>query len=75
MDIEKAILNPRSAFECPADVLNEQSLSREQKIEVLRRWEYEIREIEAAEDNNMGGGPSHLLYEILMILHRLTARG
>ena len=71
MDFEKAILNPGSEFACPEDVLNQQKISREQKIKILRRWEYDARELEVAEEENMGGGPPSVLSDILVALHRL----
>lgn len=73
MDIDKAMLDPDSVFACPADMLDEPSLNREQKIKILRRWEYDARELEVAEEENMGGGPPDILDEILAALHRLNA--
>ena len=72
MNIEKAIQNPGSEFACPDDILCEQSLTREQKIKILRRWEYDARELEVAEEENMGGGPPSMLDEILNALHCLN---
>jgi len=71
MDFEKAILNPGSEFTCPEDVLNQQTITREQKIKILRRWEYDARELEVAEEENMCGGPPSILRDILVALHRL----
>lgn len=73
MDIDKAMLDPVSIFASPDDVLSEQSLAREQKIKILRRWEYDARELEVAEEENMGGGPPGILDEVLHALHRLDA--
>lgn len=52
-DLEKAILNPAATFTKPQDVLNSEDLSREQKIEVLRRWEYDLRALQVAEEESM----------------------
>jgi hypothetical protein len=73
MNIEKAMLNPLSVFGCPDDVFEESSLSREQKIRILRRWEYDARDLEVAEEENMGGGPPSMLDEVIKVLHRLDA--
>ena len=73
MNIEKAMLNPGSVFARPADVLDEQSLTRDQKIMILRRWEYDARDLAVAEEENMSGGPPDLLDEIIRVLHRLDA--
>jgi hypothetical protein len=73
MNLEKAMLNPTSVFARPNDVLAEQTLTREQKIRVLRRWEYDARELEVADEENMGGGPPDVLDQVLKALHRLDA--
>ena len=73
MDIEKPISNPSNEFACPDDILCEQSLTREQKIKILRQWEYDARELEVAEEENMGGGPPSMLGEILRALHCLNS--
>lgn len=73
MDFKKALLNPAREFDRPMDVTTEQSLTQEQKIQVLRRWEYDALELEVAEEENMGGGSPSMLSEILDALHRLNA--
>ena len=73
MDLEKAMLNPRSEFSHPEEVLNQQTITREQKIKILRRWEYDARELEVAEEENMGGGPPSMLGDVLAALHRLDS--
>ncbi len=73
MDIEKAMLDPVSVFSCPDEVFDEPSLTPEQKIKILRRWEYDARELEVAEEENMAGGPPDILDEILRVLLRLDA--
>ncbi len=67
------MLDPTSIFACPSDVCDEQSLTRDQKIKILRRWEYDARELQVAEEENMGGGPEDVLDEVLLALHRLDA--
>lgn len=73
MDIEKAMFDPAGVFTCPDDVFGEPSLTREQKVKILRRWEYDARELAVAEEENMAGGPPNLLSDILQVLHRLNA--
>ena len=73
MNIEQAMLDPTSVFSCPDDVLDEQSLTREQKVKILRRWEYDARQLEVAEDENMTGGPPDLLDNIYAALNELNA--
>ncbi len=50
IDVKQAMLNPTSVFKDPTDVVADENLSRDQKIEILHRWEYDARELEVAED-------------------------
>lgn len=73
MDIDRFLSDPSSAFEHPNDVLVHSSLSRDQKFKVLKRWEYDARELEVAEEENMGGDSPSLLPDILKALRILNA--
>jgi hypothetical protein len=72
-DIQKALLDPASVFDSPGDVLKDESTSREQKIEILRRWEYDARELQVASEENMPGNNSDILDEVLDALNKLGA--
>ena len=74
MDFEKALIDPASEFSSSTNVCTEQSLTRDQKIQILRRWEYDARELEVAEEENMGGRGPDELDEILAALHQLNAK-
>jgi hypothetical protein len=50
MDIERAMLNPADEFVHSMGVLVEQALPDEQKIKILKRWEYDARQLEVAEE-------------------------
>ncbi len=73
MDFEKAKLDPSSAFESPAAVCTASELDQAQKVEILRRWEYDARELQVAAEENMGEGPGQLLDDILAALKQLGA--
>lgn len=73
MDFEQAKLNPSSVFDSPAAVATSTALNRPQKIEILRQWEYDARELQVAAEENMGEGPGKLLDEVLAALHLLGA--
>jgi hypothetical protein len=75
MKLQQALDDPSSVFAAPADVVRSEEVSREQKIQILRRWEYEARALEVAQDENMMGGPGSRLAEVLDALHSLGARG
>ncbi len=50
IDVKKAMLDPTSVFKDPKDVVASDELNRDQKIEILRRWEYDARQLEVAEE-------------------------
>ncbi len=50
IDVERAMLDPTSVFKDPKEVVANDELTRDQKIEILRRWEYDARELEVAEE-------------------------
>ena len=51
--MEKALDDARAVFTRPDEVVNASGLTREQKIELLRRWEYDAREIQVADEEGM----------------------
>ncbi|GIW72156.1 MAG: hypothetical protein KatS3mg102_1698 [Planctomycetota bacterium] len=75
IDLEAALRDPASVFATPEEVLRHPELAREHKIEILRRWEYDAREMQVAEEENMGdpAPPSDLLERVLAALHALGA--
>jgi len=68
VNFEKAAQDPASAFSTPEDVLREASLTREQKIEILRRWEYNASEEAVALEEGMPGDETGILRRILIAL-------
>ena len=73
IDLRKAVLNPALVFLGPEDVLQRDELTREQKIEVLRRWKFDALQLQVAEEENMGSEqPSDILDRVLQALHALN---
>ena len=70
-DMEKALLDPGSVFASPEELLRHDGLSREQKTEILRRWEYDASEACVSVEEGMPGGESDLLRRILLALDEL----
>jgi len=58
VDLDHALLDPAAEFATPDDVVGAAQLSREQKIEILRRWAYDARELAVAEEEGMSAGAS-----------------
>ena len=73
IDVEKALLDPGLVFKTPDEVVTSDELSREQKIKILRRWEYDVRELEVAEEEGMKGPMLVTLDAVLCALRSLDA--
>lgn len=55
-DFHQAMHDPEGTFPNPQEVIQDKSLSREQKIKILEQWEWDARELHVAEEENM---PNH----------------
>ena len=73
VDVEKALVDPALVFKTPEEVLADSELSREQKIKILRRWEYDVRELQVAEEEGMEGPQPVMLDVVLRALRALGA--
>jgi hypothetical protein len=74
IDIEKAILVPHHFFTTPKDVIQSENLSRDQKIKILRSWDYDARELAVAEEENMVGTQEDILDQIISALRSLDVK-
>ena len=73
IDVEKALLDPGLVFKTPGEVLANNELTRAQKIEILRRWEYDVRELQVADEEGMQGPEPVTLDAVLDTLRTLGA--
>ena len=71
-EIETAMAAPASVFATPEEVLEHDELTREQRIEILRRWQYDAVEIGVAVDEGMPGDDDPQLRRIMLALGKLT---
>jgi hypothetical protein len=72
--LKEALLDPTEVFTNPWDVVSDERFSDEQKIEILRRWEYDAREIQVAiEEGAPRRNSENLLERVLAALHLLGA--
>jgi hypothetical protein len=69
--MERAVQDPSSVFATPEEVAAHPGLTREQKIEILKLWEYDAAEAEVATEEGMPGGDNGLLQRILRALDGL----
>lgn len=74
-DLERARLDPSAVFGAPEQVVATPQLTREEKIEILRRWSHDAGELAVAEEEGMGGGEPALLDRILVALDQLESQG
>ncbi len=59
--VEAKKVNPGASYDHPNDVLSDQTLTRDQKIAILREWHYDaVRLQESAGENMTGGEPDRL---------------
>ena len=72
-DLREALLDPGAAFDSPESVLTSGGLSKSLKIEILRRWAYDARELAVAEEEGMPTAQDSLLQRILLALAQLGA--
>jgi hypothetical protein len=75
VDLKKALTDPSAMFKKPQDVVEKKELSREQKIEILRHWEYDPRELQVADEEGMSPEVSQptVLDAVLKALRSLNA--
>lgn len=74
-DATTALLDPTAAFASPEDVVACTDLPAAMRVEILRRWEYDARELDVAEDESIiGHDEDSLLGRIHDALRGLGAR-
>ena len=74
IDVTKAMLVPTMVFKEPKDVVVSDELNRDQKIEILRRWEYDARQLEVAEEEaGMAVHSPEMFDRVVQALHTLGA--
>ncbi|MCH8321615.1 MAG: hypothetical protein IIB64_00880 [Proteobacteria bacterium] len=74
MDLKKAMLDPTQVFDEPEEVVANNELTRDQKIEILRRWEYDAHQLEVAEEEaGMAVRRPEMFDQVVQALHALGA--
>lgn len=64
VDMKKAIANPSGVFDAPADIVEHDKLSKDEKVKLLQVWETDALELETAAQENMTGGEASRLREV-----------
>ena len=73
VDYEEALKDPGRFFDMPDEVVNAAGLTREQKLEILKRWESDARQLMVASDENMPGGEPQQLQAVQNAMRALGA--
>ncbi|MGM0562070.1 MAG: hypothetical protein ACQETX_13505 [Pseudomonadota bacterium] len=71
-DLDRALQDPQAIFGTPEALLDHDMLTQQEKIEILRRWEYDASENYVAVEEGMPDGEDGLLQRILQALDKLT---
>jgi len=69
--LKQALVNPAAVFAEPKEVVVNPTFSRQQKIDVLRRWEHDTRLFQASAKQRLTDASEELLGKILESLHEL----
>ncbi len=73
IDVTRAMLDPTMVFKEPKDVVASNELTRDQKIEILRRWKYDAQQLEVAEDEaGMAVRRPEMFDRVVQALHMLN---
>ena len=70
--LKQAIINPESVFANPEAVVTSTNLAVNEKIRVLRSWEYDVSSLFVAEEEGMRGPQIGMLRRILLLLSELN---
>ena len=72
IDVKMAMLDPPMVFKVTKDVVANVELTRDQKIEILRSWEYDARQLEVAEEEaGMAVRQPDMFDRVVQALHML----
>jgi hypothetical protein len=73
-DYDRALLSPSSVFARPMDVVSTDSMTADQKMEILKRWEAEAHDLEVADGEAMSGGEPSRLPDVRVAIDVLCDR-
>jgi hypothetical protein len=73
LDLKRALLVPSAVFASPHAVVAADGLTREQKIEILRRWEFDARAMHAAEEEGTSGADAGSGDDERLLVERIHA--
>jgi hypothetical protein len=72
-ELEAILLDPSAHYKRPADVVSDKRFDTKDRVEILRRWEYDAAECSVAAEEGMPGGNGELIADIIKALQDLGA--
>ena len=73
-DYEEMLTDVSAHFRTPADLLAAEGLTREQKIALLKQWDYDLQLLLTATEENMTGTGVHATAEKVRAVHAAMAK-
>src|ERR687893_2953798 len=74
IDLERALDDPAGLFETPDAVVHHPALTREQKIQILNRWQLDASRLEGSEAEGMRGEDAPMLHRVCIALAALLGQ-
>ena len=68
---EKALKCPTCVYNIPQELLDDDSLTKDEKVQILKQWEIDARHIITADDENMVGDNPCMLNRLILALAEL----
>lgn len=70
---EEVLRDPTSSFDVPDEVVVSEEFTTSQKLEILKRWEFDAQRLQESADEAMAGGERSQLAEVQECIRKLTS--
>jgi hypothetical protein len=74
INLERALNNPADLFENPDAVVQHPVLTREQKVQILKNWQFDASRLEESEGEGMRGDDAPMLHRVNIALATLMTQ-
>ena len=68
INLEQALNDPADVFENPDAVVHHPTLTREQKVQILKNWQLDASRLEGSEGEGMKGKDAPMLHRVSIAL-------
>jgi len=68
INLERALNDPADVFENPDAVVHHPTLTREQKVQILKNWQLDASRLEGSEGEGMKGEDAPMLHRVSIAL-------